>query len=168
LIKNYNFPIPRPPYRMSKLQKKPSALKREHPALHNMKLKKKFYFSGSFLPSRSGFGFGSGFQIRIRISNTDPDQHLIDIRIQSGSGSETLQYTYYATFFIRGRSPFAGPRGSTGLWARWRVGAAAVSPRRMLTSCRLRPTMRRGTGAARCSTRPNPRLGRGGRARRFR
>jgi hypothetical protein len=35
--KNFNLPIPRPPQRTSKLQKKPSALKREHPALQNMK-----------------------------------------------------------------------------------------------------------------------------------
>jgi hypothetical protein len=37
LNQNYNLPIPRPPYRTSKLQKKPSAFKREHPALQNMK-----------------------------------------------------------------------------------------------------------------------------------
>ncbi len=36
-IKNYNLPIPRPPERTFKLQKKPSALKRKHPALENMK-----------------------------------------------------------------------------------------------------------------------------------
>ncbi len=36
-IKNYNLPIPRPPQRTSKLQKKPSALKRKHPELQNMK-----------------------------------------------------------------------------------------------------------------------------------
>ena len=36
MIKNYYLPIPRLPKRKSKLQKKPSALKREHPALHNM------------------------------------------------------------------------------------------------------------------------------------
>jgi hypothetical protein len=35
LIKNYYLPIPRPPFRTSKLQKKPSALKREHQALHS-------------------------------------------------------------------------------------------------------------------------------------
>jgi hypothetical protein len=39
LIKNYNLPIPRPP---SKLQKKPLALKRKHPALQNMKFLKFF------------------------------------------------------------------------------------------------------------------------------
>jgi hypothetical protein len=35
----YNLPIPRPPKRISKLpvQKKPSALKREHQALQSMK-----------------------------------------------------------------------------------------------------------------------------------
>jgi hypothetical protein len=36
-IKNYNLPIPGPTLMTSKLQKKPSALKREHPALQNMK-----------------------------------------------------------------------------------------------------------------------------------
>ncbi len=36
-IKNYNLLIPRPPERKSKPQKRLSALKREHPALHNMK-----------------------------------------------------------------------------------------------------------------------------------
>jgi hypothetical protein len=35
-IKNYNLPIPRPPKRTSKLQKKPSALKRGHPTFKNM------------------------------------------------------------------------------------------------------------------------------------
>jgi len=40
-IKNYNLPIPRPPLRTSKLQKKHSVLKRKHPALQNMKFRKK-------------------------------------------------------------------------------------------------------------------------------
>ncbi len=40
---------------------KPSALKREHPTLQNMKFLKIFYFCGSFFPSW------------IRIPNTDPD-----------------------------------------------------------------------------------------------
>jgi hypothetical protein len=49
---------------MSKLQKKPSALKRGHPTLKNMNFYKFFfYFCGSFLPS----------WIRIRIPNPDPD-----------------------------------------------------------------------------------------------
>ncbi len=43
-IKNCNLPIPRSPYRTSKLQKKPWALKREHPALQNMKLLNFFFF----------------------------------------------------------------------------------------------------------------------------
>jgi hypothetical protein len=33
VIKNCNLLIPRPPYRTPKLQEKPSALKKEHPAL---------------------------------------------------------------------------------------------------------------------------------------
>jgi hypothetical protein len=37
--------------RTSKLQKKPSALKREHPTLQNMKFLNLFYYGGSFLPS---------------------------------------------------------------------------------------------------------------------
>jgi hypothetical protein len=36
LIKNYILLIPRPSERIPKLQEKPSALKREHPALQNM------------------------------------------------------------------------------------------------------------------------------------
>ncbi len=66
-IKNCNLPIPRPPQSMSRLQKKPPA----HKTLQNMNF---FYFCGSFLPS----------WIRMRIQWSDW------IRIQSGSGSETL------------------------------------------------------------------------------
>jgi hypothetical protein len=75
---------------MSKLQKKPAAHKRGHPTLQNMNF---FYFCGAFLPSwiriripnsDPDSEFGSGFRIRFRI-------HWPDwIRIQSGSGSETL------------------------------------------------------------------------------
>ncbi len=52
--------------RTPKLQEKPSALKREHPALQKMKIRSFFLFLGSFLPS----------WIRIRIRNlyADPDQ----------------------------------------------------------------------------------------------
>jgi hypothetical protein len=35
-IKNYNLFIPRPPKKTYKLQKKPSALERKHPALQNI------------------------------------------------------------------------------------------------------------------------------------
>jgi hypothetical protein len=63
-IKNYNLPIPRPPERTFKLQKKPSALKREHPALQNMKFQKKililwFIFALLDLDPDSGSGYGS-------------------------------------------------------------------------------------------------------------
>jgi hypothetical protein len=56
---------------MSKLQKKPSALKREHTALQNMKFQKKILFLGHFCPPGSGsgspvpdpdFGSGSGYR----------------------------------------------------------------------------------------------------------
>jgi hypothetical protein len=57
MIKKYNLPIPRPPKK--DVQVTEDSLKREHPALQNMK------FVGYFCPP--GSGYGSGFQIRIRI-----------------------------------------------------------------------------------------------------
>jgi hypothetical protein len=87
LIKNYHLPIPRPPERMFKLQRKPSALKRKHSALQNMNFS---IFYGSFLPS----------WIRIWIPNLDPDPNplsdYIRIRIHCLiiSGSETLSNSY--------------------------------------------------------------------------
>jgi hypothetical protein len=53
-IKNLNLLILRPSYRTSKLQEKPSALKRDHPALQKMKLINCFLFIGSFYPPGSG------------------------------------------------------------------------------------------------------------------
>ncbi len=44
LFKNRNLLNPRPPKRTSKLQEKSSALKRDHPALQNMKILKFFQF----------------------------------------------------------------------------------------------------------------------------
>ncbi len=64
-IKNYNLPIPRPPKRKSKLQKKPSALKGGHPTLQNMKI---YIFMGHFCPP----GSGSTDPIESG-SNPDPD-----------------------------------------------------------------------------------------------
>jgi hypothetical protein len=54
-----------PPLRKSKLQKQPLALKKEHPALQNMKLFNLFYFCGLFLPS--------WIQIRILKPDSDTD-----------------------------------------------------------------------------------------------
>ena len=71
-INNCNLPIPSPPWRTSKLQKKPSALKREHPALQNRKFLNFFYFCGSFLLS--------WIRIRIRIRIHWPDWIRIQIR----------------------------------------------------------------------------------------
>jgi hypothetical protein len=74
---------------MSKIQEKPSALQRKHPALQKMKFITFFsMFVGNFYPR----GSGSRIRIRmqgpysIRIQMQGP--HLI--RIQSGSGSTTL------------------------------------------------------------------------------
>jgi hypothetical protein len=71
---------------MSKLQEKPSALKREHPVLKNMKILDFFLFFGSLLPS----------WIWIRNLNADPDPDpATQINADPsgsgyGSGSETL------------------------------------------------------------------------------
>jgi hypothetical protein len=57
-IKNCNLLIHNPPYRTSKLQERPSALKREYPAPQNMKFLSFFYFCGlfssSWIPIQSG------------------------------------------------------------------------------------------------------------------
>jgi hypothetical protein len=83
LIKNCNLLIPRPPYRPHKLQEKPSALKREHPALQNMKFCTFFYFCGSFLPS----------WIRIQIQQLKE----MDIRIQIHNVTSRQRITYRNT-----------------------------------------------------------------------
>ncbi len=76
LIKNYDLLIFKPLYRTSKLQEKPSSLKREHSALLNMKLLKICSISvGHFCPSDSG-------PTDLIESGSNPDP----IRIQSGSG----------------------------------------------------------------------------------
>ncbi len=74
LIKNCNLLIPWPLPKKSKLQEKPSALKREHPALPNLKflhfflrLKVHFCAPGSGSGSRSSWPKS----MRIRIRNTD-------------------------------------------------------------------------------------------------
>jgi hypothetical protein len=93
-IKNYNLPIPRPPYRTPKLQEKPSALKKEHPALQNMKILHFSYFCESFFPS----------WIRIRNLNANPDPDpATQINADpcgsgSGYGSETLYILSYELY----------------------------------------------------------------------
>ncbi len=88
MIKNCNLLIPRPPSRTSKLQEKPSDLKREHPAPQNMKFLTFFYFCGSFLP----------FWVRIRIHITNPDLmtwlNPDPIQLSYGSGA-ILTPPYY-------------------------------------------------------------------------
>jgi hypothetical protein len=75
---------------MSKLQKKPSALKRGHPTLKNMNFYKFFpTFGVIFTLLDPDPDSESGFRIRIHW----PDW----IRIQSGSGSETLTGTLRQT-----------------------------------------------------------------------
>ncbi len=63
LIKNCNLLIPRPSLRTSRIQEKPSALQREHPALQTWNFLPFICFCRSFMPSR----------IRIRIPNPDTD-----------------------------------------------------------------------------------------------
>jgi hypothetical protein len=61
LIKNINLLIFRPTKKhvQSKIQEKPSALKREHPSLPEIKFKK--IFVGNFCPPRSRDPIESGF-----------------------------------------------------------------------------------------------------------
>jgi hypothetical protein len=74
LIKNSNLPIPRPLQRIFKLQKKTSALRREHQALQNMKFLNFLRVIFSLLDPYPNPDSGSGYR------STD----LIE------SGSETL------------------------------------------------------------------------------
>jgi hypothetical protein len=82
LIKNYNLHIPRPPYRTSKLQKKPSAFEREHPALQNMKFLNIFFYFllviFALLHPDPDSEYGSGSTDLIESgSNTDPDPETL-------------------------------------------------------------------------------------------
>ncbi len=88
-IKNYNLLIFRPPERRSKLQKKPSALKREHPALQYMKFLNFFYFCR---PS----------WIRIRIPNPNPGSMDL-IEFGSNPGPDPKHWCC-AVFRIRAHS----------------------------------------------------------------
>jgi hypothetical protein len=78
-FKNCNFLIPRHRQRMSKLQEKPSALKKAQPALQNMKFLSLFsIFVGNVCPPWSGYGsaFSTLIWIQRTKSNVDPDpQH---------------------------------------------------------------------------------------------
>jgi hypothetical protein len=70
---------------MPKLQEKPSALKREDPALQKMKILSFFqFFFGSFLPS--------WIRIHNLYADPDPDQAAQINADPCGSGSETLPY----------------------------------------------------------------------------
>jgi hypothetical protein len=87
-IKSYNLPIPRPPYRTPKLQEKPSALKKEHPALQNMKILYFFLF----------------FWIIFPLLDPDPDPATQINADPCGSGygsrSETLDKTIPTTLIL--------------------------------------------------------------------
>jgi hypothetical protein len=74
LIKNCNLLIPRPSLRTPKLQEKPSALKREHPILKNMKILDFFLF------------------LWVIFDFLDPDP---DPQFECGSGSETLGFSNF-------------------------------------------------------------------------
>ncbi len=70
--KNCNLYISMLPWKMSKVQETPSTLKREHPALQNMKFLHFSYsiFVGYFFPTGSGSGSSRPNLMRIRIHNT--------------------------------------------------------------------------------------------------
>jgi hypothetical protein len=75
LIKNYNLP----PERTPKLPEKPSALKKEHPTLQNMKILYFFIF----------------LWVTIPLLDPDPDQEPQINADPCGSGSETLVCTVH-------------------------------------------------------------------------
>jgi hypothetical protein len=60
LDQNCNLFIPKPPYRTPKLQEKPSALKREHPVLKNIKILDFFLFLRVIFSLRDPDPCGSG------------------------------------------------------------------------------------------------------------
>ncbi len=71
LIKNCNLLIPRPSWSTPKLQEKPSALKREHPALQKMKILSFFlFFWDIFLPSWIRIRIQ---QLKLKRIHADPD-----------------------------------------------------------------------------------------------
>jgi hypothetical protein len=74
LHQKLQFTIPKPPKRTYKLQKKPSALKRENPSLQNMKF----------------FNFFLLLWVIFALPNLDPNSESAETRIQLGSGSATL------------------------------------------------------------------------------
>jgi hypothetical protein len=76
LTKNCNLLIPRPPKRTPKLQEKPSALKRKHPALQKMKILSFFLFFG----------------VIFALLDPDPDPAAQINADPCGSGSETLNF----------------------------------------------------------------------------
>jgi hypothetical protein len=98
LIKNCNLLIPRAP----KLQEKPSALKRKHPAPQNMKfLMFYFYFRVIFCPPRSGFKSGSTNLTEsgsVTLELEAPRSRNFDLRLRGAEknifGSVTLPKTY--------------------------------------------------------------------------
>ncbi len=69
-IKIAVFFIPRPPWRTSKLQEKPLALRREHRAFQNIKITSFSVFGGHF--SSPGSGFSRPKPMRIHV---DPDPY---------------------------------------------------------------------------------------------
>jgi hypothetical protein len=124
LIKNYHLPIPRPPKRTSKLQKKPSALKREHPALQKMKFLNFFlllWVIFILLDPDPGpdSEYGSG--------STEPDW----IQIQYGSGSETLFF-----YIVTSCSSYRGAWVSCLFWRvpSTKAGTERLKPLKNLTA----------------------------------
>ncbi len=86
LVKNCNLLIPRPPKRTPKLQEKPSAHKREHPALQKMKILSFFLF----------------FWDIFALLDPDPDPQFV---CGSGSGSSSSNQCGSMRIRIRIRNP---------------------------------------------------------------
>jgi hypothetical protein len=99
-IKNCNLPIPKPPLKTSRLQKMPLALKREHPALQNMKFLNFFkllWVIFALLDPAYESGYGSNDLIESG-SNSDPK---LCKRVRYGSGVKPIGTK---RFFYRNRN----------------------------------------------------------------
>jgi hypothetical protein len=106
---------------MPKLQEKPSALKREHPALQKMKILSFFYFLGSFLPSWS--------RIRIRNLYADPDPAA-----QINADPDPKPWIRVREMVYRAPTPQAGRVTDSDGGGRVRVGVRGQGPPSLMGS----------------------------------
>ncbi len=106
-LKNNNLPIHMPPLRTSRLQKKPSTNKREHPAVQNMKFLNFFlFFVGHCCPPGSEYGSTD-------LIKSGPE--TLDFLTSIYCSPRTCSYLPpCCSSGSRARAPCSGSRSSTG------------------------------------------------------